>query len=387
MSSSLELTLIKDFNQITFGSIQITCDNNHLFIGDNSGKIKRLSLNTTNNIQNIDQIYSEPISCLSCFQDSTGIIIADQDGGLIIYKTNNGSITNEFSLCASFSKVITWNGKIAIPENPAMSNFYVTDGDGDMFIFNKNEGMLDEKLDLRDKHPNTIDSIICSHDSETLFIGDRSGYLKEYVIYEDIALDFQTPKCDFGQIFGEEVFVTCLAINKNDEFIFASSDSAKIVKCSIDTGKVVKTIGPIFDDRGEIQSIVCSYDFLIAGNSYNDQFGDKGGELKQYCLQTLDLIKDYGKIMKNAIESMCITPNLKTLFISDNNGHLSMYNLPNDSKIWDECIEANDKRVQSNKEYKECYRIDMIKRNKFRQHISIMSIHTPFDSESNLDRK
>jgi hypothetical protein len=169
-------------------------------------------------------------------------------------------------------------------------------------------------------------------------MGNSEGILTQWLIQENfITEEDKVPYHEFGDPFGvieKAVQIIALGVSTGcDESIFVLNNQHFLAKCDIESGVATKTIGPIFNDSDfpdhletdhlYQETLIMSRDFLFVANN----FKENKNIFLQYSLD-LELLKNYDCLMGNPLESVVISPDLENLVISDIEGFLKIFSIP-----------------------------------------------------------
>jgi WD40 repeat protein len=113
------------------------------------------------------------------------------------------------------------------------------------------------------------------------------------------------------------VNIWSIAISSDDKYIFTSDQfyNGHVKQFSVRTGKMIKDFGEEFWGEG-IRSIITTPDgkYLFAAGNH--------GHLKQICLESQQVVHDYGRIHNESIDCLETTRDSKWLFTGNPEGHL-----------------------------------------------------------------
>lgn len=275
----------------------------YVFLGDNLGFSRKLSISNQVLCQGHGYIHNDSIFCYETSDCGQWVFTSDGEGMLKQWNVDT------MELVKNYGRLMDCEIKdIAISGD----NVFV----GDMYGNLKQISIKEEKVikDYGKVHKSGIWSVRCTRDGEFLFTTDGYGYLQQW------SINNQNCVKNFGYI--HDAGIRKIDVSWDSKYLFTADRIGGLKQWDIKTKTEVKDYGKIYDC--EILSIKCSSKFLFVSSV-------KGG-MKQYNIETKELVQDFGRIHEGSIHSITVSPNAKWLFTSDDKGNMKQFRI-NDEYI------------------------------------------------------
>ena len=180
---------------------------------------------------------------------------------------------------------------------------------------------IDKKLvDCGKAFDSKVFTLLITPDDKHLFAGDQDGYFKQWSLEnEKVKLSKHHENMDMCGV------IIASVCTKDSKYFYGGTEFGRLYKLSPARKEIVTYYGYIC--KG-IDSMVITPDqkFLLIGSS-NKQGEVDNGKLLQYNLVNDTLVKDYGIIFQNLMNTLTVTLDSKTVFMGCTDGKLKELSL------------------------------------------------------------
>jgi hypothetical protein len=361
---------VKTHSEMHDGPIKAMCcsrnSDKFCFTGFGDGSLKILEIETSE-ITSPQNLVNAGITCIAINSNSMFVYVGFKNGCLMEFDTTELEYSNEISddLSTGITAIcLTWNNK----------TLFISDETGNITQFNAADRILEK--DYGEVHKGIVKSMTCTKDNAFLVSSDNLGFTRYFSINQKKVLSTigaydQIKRLNldenqnhvwslngFNQIaIGTGKIYTCsdngiVSQQKNVDKVY-QHDYGKLLIPDSENSKLKGNINLLVTTAksGKPQKIILigenkkieldtknlkthSKKNLHAGNiicsESNDYFvftADDTEELKQWDIESFDLVKDYSQSTKGVTTKMCATADNKYLFTTDDKATVFQFNV------------------------------------------------------------
>lgn len=361
---------VKTHSEMNEGPIKAMCcsrnSDKFCFTGFGDGSLKILEIESSE-ITSPHNLVNAGITCMAINSNSMFVYVGFKNGCLMEFDTTELEYSNEISddMSTGITAIcLTWNNK----------TLFISDETGNITQFNAAERILEK--DYGEVHKGIVKSMTCTKDNAFLVSSDNLGFTRYFSInqkqvlstigaYDQIKkLNLDDNRNNVWSLNGFNQFAigtgkiyTCsdngiVSQQKNVDKVY-QHDYGKLFKPDWENSKLKGNINLLVTTAksGKPQKIILigenkkieldtknlkthSKKNLHAGNitcsGSNDFFvftADDTGELKQWDIESFDLVKDYSQSTKGVTTKMCVTGDNKYLFTTDDKATVFQFNV------------------------------------------------------------